>query len=79
MATVGVEVVVGVVVEVEVVVSQPDGIDRYECPICKHLTPADELLDCSGLCFRCDQEQSEVMVEASTPKEREEENDREEE
>jgi hypothetical protein len=58
-----------------IAMSSPDGIERYECPICKRLTPADELLDCSGLCFRCDHEQQEVMADNKTEEteEREEE------
>lgn len=55
--------------------SQPDGRAIHECPICKRLTDTDELLDNAGLCMRCDHEQSEVMLEASTPKEREEDDD----
>ena len=54
--------------------SQPDGINRYECPICHKPTDAEELLNNSGLCMRCDNEQQEVMMDNKTV-EKEEEHD----
>ena len=45
---------------------------QAECPICHELTPADELLDNSGLCARCDHEQQEVMMDNRTIEKEEE-------
>lgn len=60
--------------------SQPDSIPRSECPICKSLVPNDELWDNSGLCFRCDTEQQEVMSDnAPTREQRKEQEDEEQE
>lgn len=58
--------------------SQPDGIDRAECPICKRLTDTDELLDNAGLCMRCDHEQTEVINDVRATEPQGEEDDREE-
>lgn len=55
--------------------SSPDGIERYECPICHHFVSADELLDNGGLCMRCDHEQQEVMADNRTIEKEEETDD----
>ena len=50
-------------------------VQAAECPICHTLTDAEELLDNSGLCMRCDNEQQEVMTDNRTIEKEEKEDD----